>query len=71
MLTELPFAIPPYSSNIPGIGGDDAINIRPEIAGNPGIFPPPDDLRRLEMLREFDPKTRRILSRMWTEIKVR
>ncbi len=34
MLTELPFAIPPYSSNIPGIGGDDAINIRPEIAGS-------------------------------------
>jgi hypothetical protein len=28
-------------------------------------------LRRLEMLRDLDPKTRRILSRMWTEIKVR
>jgi probable rRNA maturation factor len=34
VLTELPFAIPPYSSSIPGIGGDDAINIRPEIAGS-------------------------------------
>jgi hypothetical protein len=30
-----------------------------------------EDLQRLEMLRDFDPKTRRVLSRMWTEIKVR
>jgi hypothetical protein len=34
VLTELPFAVPPYSSDIPGIGGDDAINIRPEVAGS-------------------------------------
>lgn len=61
-------------SNLIGAGNPNAAatpHIRPEIAGNPGIFPPPDDLRRLEMLRDFDPKTRRILSRMWTEIKVR
>ena len=35
------------------------------------IFPPPAELQRLEMLRDFDPKLRRTLSRMWTEIKVR
>jgi spermidine/putrescine transport system substrate-binding protein len=61
-------------SNLIGAGNPNAAasqHIVPEIAGNPGIFPPPDDLRRLEMLRDFDPKTRRILSRMWTEIKVR
>ncbi len=35
------------------------------------IFPPPADLARLEMLRDFDPALRRTLSRLWTEIKVR
>ena len=61
-------------SNLIGAGNPNAAATRhivPEIAGNPGIFPPPDDLRRLEMLRDFDPQTRRLLSRMWTEIKVR
>ncbi|MDZ4252730.1 MAG: hypothetical protein U1A72_09195 [Sulfuritalea sp.] len=37
----------------------------------PGIFPPPAELQRLEMLRDFDPQLRRTLSRMWIEIKVR
>jgi spermidine/putrescine transport system substrate-binding protein len=61
-------------SNLVGAGNPNAAAmpyITPEIAGNPGIFPPASDLPRLEMLRDFDPKTRRLLSRMWTEIKVR
>ena len=61
-------------SNLIGAGNPNAAAmpyILPEIAGNPGIFPPPADLPRLEMLRDFDAKTRRLLSRMWTEIKVR
>ncbi|MDP2811061.1 MAG: spermidine/putrescine ABC transporter substrate-binding protein [Rhodocyclaceae bacterium] len=61
-------------SNLIGAGNPNAAAtpyILPEIAANPGIFPPPADLRRLEMLRDFDPKLRRTLSRMWTEIKVR
>ncbi|MBI3096272.1 MAG: spermidine/putrescine ABC transporter substrate-binding protein [Rhodocyclales bacterium] len=61
-------------SNLIGAGNTNAAatpHILPEIAANPGIFPPPADLRRLEMLRDFDPKLRRTLSRMWTEIKVR
>lgn len=45
--------------------------IQPEIAANPGIFPPPAELKRLEMLRDFDPGMQHTLSRMWTEIKVR
>ncbi len=60
-------------SNLLGAGNPNAAamaNIRPEIADNPAIFPPPQVLRRLEMLRDFDPKMRRTLSRMWTEIKV-
>ncbi|MBL8394761.1 MAG: spermidine/putrescine ABC transporter substrate-binding protein [Candidatus Accumulibacter sp.] len=61
-------------SNLIGAGNPNAAArpyIAPGIAGNPGIFPPAADLQRLEMLRDFDPKTRRLLSRMWTEIKVR
>ncbi|TLD44559.1 MAG: Putrescine-binding periplasmic protein SpuD [Accumulibacter sp.] len=61
-------------SNLVGAGNPNAAAmpyIDPEIAGNPGIFPPASDLQRLEMLRDFDPKTRRQLSRMWTEIRVR
>lgn len=61
-------------SNLIGAGNPNAAatpHILPEIAANPGIFPPPAELSRLEMLRDFDPKLRRTLSRMWTEIKVR
>ena len=61
-------------SNLIGAGNPNAAaqsHIQPGIAGHPGIFPPPADLNRLEMLRDFDPKTRRHLSRLWTEIKVR
>ncbi|MBL8381410.1 MAG: spermidine/putrescine ABC transporter substrate-binding protein [Burkholderiales bacterium] len=46
-------------------------HIRPDIAANPHIFPGGAALARLEMVRDFDPRTRRALSRMWTEIKVR
>ncbi|MBI5790235.1 MAG: spermidine/putrescine ABC transporter substrate-binding protein [Rhodocyclales bacterium] len=61
-------------SNLIGAGNPNAAamaHILPGIAANPGIFPPAQDLARLEMLRDFDPKLRRALSRMWTEIKVR
>jgi spermidine/putrescine transport system substrate-binding protein len=61
-------------SNLIGAGNANAAAtpfIRPEIAAEEGIFPPPQTLARLEMLRDFDPKMRRTLSRMWTEIKVR
>lgn len=61
-------------SNLIGAGNTNAAatpHILPEVAANPGIFPPAGELQRLEMLRDFDPKLRRTLSRMWTEIKVR
>jgi spermidine/putrescine transport system substrate-binding protein len=61
-------------SNLIGAGNPNGAAMQyilPEIAANPGIFPPPADLKRLEMLRDFDPGMRRTLSRMWTEIKVR
>jgi spermidine/putrescine transport system substrate-binding protein len=61
-------------SNVIGAGNPNAAatpHIAPEIAGNPAIFPSAAQLQNLEMLRDFDPGTRRTLSRMWTEIKVR
>lgn len=61
-------------SNLIGAGNPNAAamaHIDPGIAAEPAIFPPPEALPRLEMLRDFEPKLRRTLSRMWTEIKVR
>jgi spermidine/putrescine transport system substrate-binding protein len=61
-------------SNLIGAGNPNAAAtpyIKTEIAGNPAIFPRATEMKGLEMLRDFDPKTRRTLSRMWTEIKVR
>ena len=62
------------ASNLIGAGNPNAAArafIRPEIAGNPAIFPPAGELERLEMLRDFDPGMRRYLSRLWTEVKVK
>lgn len=61
-------------SNLIGAGTANAAAsayIKPEIAAEEGIFPPPQTHARLEMLRDFEPAIRRALSRMWTEIKVR
>lgn len=61
-------------SNLIGAGNPNAAampHLAPAIAADTAIFPPPDVLARLEMLRDFDPGLRRQLSRMWTEIKVR
>jgi spermidine/putrescine transport system substrate-binding protein len=49
----------------------DTGHFRPEIAHNPAIFPDAENLARLEMLRDLDRNQRRVLSRMWTEIKLR
>lgn len=45
--------------------------VRPEIAANKAVFPDAAQLQRLEMLHDLDRKQRRVLSRMWTEIKLR
>ncbi|MEN6585302.1 MAG: spermidine/putrescine ABC transporter substrate-binding protein [Sulfuricella sp.] len=45
--------------------------IKPEIARNPAIFPDAQHLKHLEMLRDLNRNQRRVLSRMWTEIKLR
>ncbi|HEX5364503.1 MAG TPA: spermidine/putrescine ABC transporter substrate-binding protein [Gallionella sp.] len=45
--------------------------ILPEIAQNPAVFPDKSRQTRLEMLRDLDRHQRRVLSRIWTEIKLR
>lgn len=45
--------------------------IRPEIAHNPAIFPDAAHLKRLHMMRDLDRRSRRVLNRIWTEIKLR
>ena len=61
-------------TNLIGSGNpnQDALQyIHPEIAQNPAIFPDAQHRANLEMLRDLDRNQRRILSRMWTEIKLR
>ncbi|HUK03876.1 MAG TPA: spermidine/putrescine ABC transporter substrate-binding protein [Burkholderiales bacterium] len=45
--------------------------IEPQIAANEAIFPDAERFMRLEMLRDYDRRTRRLLNRLWVEIKVR
>lgn len=45
--------------------------IEPKIADNRAVFPDAPTMRRLEMLRDLDRKQRRVLNRIWTEIKLR
>lgn len=61
-------------SNLIGAGNPNAAAtrlIRQDIASDPAIFPSPEQVRKLQMLRDFDVKSRRLMSRIWTEIKVR
>jgi spermidine/putrescine transport system substrate-binding protein len=61
-------------TNLIGSGNPNRAAMRhidPAIAANKAVFPTPDIQRRLEMLKDLDRTQRRVLSRMWTEIKVR
>ena len=61
-------------TNLIGSGNPnmDAMDyIQPEIRNNKAIFPDAELLPRLEMLRDLDRRQRRLLSRLWTEIKLR
>lgn len=61
-------------TNLIGSGNPnrDALQyIHPEIAQNPAVFPDRAQQARLEMLRDMDRHQRRVLSRIWTEIKLR
>ncbi len=45
--------------------------ISPEIADNRAVFPDASVMAHLEMMRDLDRKSRRVLNRIWTEIKLR
>ena len=45
--------------------------ITDELKRSPVVFPSPQVQRSLEMLRDHDRKTRRLMNRLWVEIKVR
>jgi spermidine/putrescine transport system substrate-binding protein len=51
--------------------GDAMQYIHPDIAGNEAVFPDKAALARMEMLHDLDRRQRRLLNRMWIEIKVR
>ncbi|MDD3528372.1 MAG: spermidine/putrescine ABC transporter substrate-binding protein [Gallionellaceae bacterium] len=46
-------------------------HIAPEIADNRAVFPDAATFGRLQMLRDLDRRSRRVLNRIWTEIKLR
>ena len=46
-------------------------SIDQRIADNRAVFPDASAMRRLEMLRDLDRTQRRVLNRIWTEIKLR
>lgn len=61
-------------SNMIGAGNpnQDAMRlIQSNIANDRNIFPDTATLKKLEMIRDFEPRERRTLGRMWTEIKVK
>ncbi len=60
-------------TNLIGSGNPnvDALRyIKPEIAHDPAIFPDAKHLAHLEMLHDLDRNQRRVLSRIWTKIKL-
>jgi spermidine/putrescine transport system substrate-binding protein len=61
-------------TNLIGAGNPNQASlplIDPRIARNEAIFPDAEHFKHLEMLRDYDRMTRRMLNRLWVEIKVR
>jgi spermidine/putrescine transport system substrate-binding protein len=45
--------------------------IDPVVKDNVAVFPPPGEFKKLQMLKDYGRKERRLLNRLWTEVKVR
>ncbi len=61
-------------TNLIGAGNPNRVAMQwvsPEIAANGNIFPDAAKFKRLQSLRDYDPRTRRMLNRLWVEVKVR
>ena len=61
-------------TNLIGSGNPNRAAMRyiaPKIADNRAVFPDASAMQRLEMLRDMNRQQRRVLNRIWTEIKLR
>jgi spermidine/putrescine transport system substrate-binding protein len=45
--------------------------VKPDLAANPAIFPDAEHFKRLQQVKDYDRRTRRLLNRLWVEVKVR
>jgi spermidine/putrescine transport system substrate-binding protein len=61
-------------SNMIGSGNVNAKSMQyidAAVRDNKAVFPGPDEFRKLQELKDFGKKERRVLNRLWVEIKVR
>lgn len=61
-------------SNMIGSGNPNAAAmeyIEPQVRDNPAVFPSAAGMKKLQQLRDLPRKERRLMNRLWTEIKVR
>jgi spermidine/putrescine transport system substrate-binding protein len=61
-------------SNMIGSGAVNAAalpHVDPVVRDNRAVFPDPETFRKLQMLKDLPRKERRLMNRLWTEIKVR
>jgi spermidine/putrescine transport system substrate-binding protein len=61
-------------SNMIGSGNVNAKSmpfIDEAVRNNRAVFPPPEEFRKLQQLKDLGRKERRLMNRLWTEIKVR
>jgi spermidine/putrescine transport system substrate-binding protein len=61
-------------SNMIGSGNPNAAAmpyIEPQVKDNPAVFPDAQGMKSLQQLRDLPRKQRRLMNRLWTEIKVR
>ncbi len=61
-------------SNMIGSGNPNAAAmpfIEPQVKDNPAVFPDAQGMKSLQQLRDLPRKERRLMNRLWTEIKVR
>ena len=64
----------PQLSNMIGSGNVNAKSMQyidDAVRSNRAVFPPPEELKKLQELKDFGRKERRLMNRLWTEIKVR
>ena len=61
-------------SNMIGSGNVNAKSMEfvdEAVRNNQAVFPSPEEFRKLQQLKDFGRKERRLMNRLWTEIKVR